>query len=403
MGKKLDALLGRNFKPSKFKPIVNLAISRLAVLKNQRQVKFSQARSDVVKLLELGHHERALLRVEQVIKEQNMLDVFVSVEGYCNLLLERIFLLEQERVCPDELKEAVSSLLFVASRVGDFPELQEIRAILTSRYGKEFAASCIELRNNCGVSPKIIQKLSTRKPDLEKRMKVLKEIAAEKSMVLQLEESSASSTEEKSNIGSKSELPTKPGNDVQFMAEPIGKDDNFSDTAKGRKKYKDVADAAQAAFESAAYAAAAARAAVELSRSDSHDPDDKSNPSTQIQKPSDESKKLESDSKNEAIHSSDKAEGSKQRKEEAEYKRSMSGSSTDSADDNVKVPITKSFREIDPTKLLDKEIVFYDSDDESGKSNISGRATQGSGMHNLKHSKIEKGPISVRTRQVRGY
>lgn len=59
------------------------------------------------------------------------------------------------RVCPDELKEAVSSLLFVASRVGDFPELQEIRAILTSRYGKEFAASCIELRNNCGVSPKV--------------------------------------------------------------------------------------------------------------------------------------------------------------------------------------------------------------------------------------------------------
>lgn len=34
-------------------------------------------------------------------------------------------------------------------------------------------------------------------------------------------------------------------------------------------KYKDVADAAQAAFESAAYAAAAARAAVELSRSES--------------------------------------------------------------------------------------------------------------------------------------
>lgn len=33
-----------------------------------------------------------------MIKEQNMLDVFVSVEGYCNLLLERIFLLEQERL-----------------------------------------------------------------------------------------------------------------------------------------------------------------------------------------------------------------------------------------------------------------------------------------------------------------
>lgn len=51
-----------------------------------------------------------------------------------------------------------------------------------------------------------------------------------------------------------------------------GKDDEFSDSLETRKKYKDVADAAQAAFESAAYAAAAARAAVELSRSESHDP-----------------------------------------------------------------------------------------------------------------------------------
>lgn len=63
MGKKLDALLGRTFKVSKFKPTVNLAISRLAVLKNQRQVRFRQARSDVLQLLQAGQHERALLRV----------------------------------------------------------------------------------------------------------------------------------------------------------------------------------------------------------------------------------------------------------------------------------------------------------------------------------------------------
>lgn len=60
-----------------------------------------------------------------------------------------------------------------------------------------------------------------------------------------------------------------------------GDDAEFSDSRKGKKKYRDVADAAQAAFESAAYAAAAARAAVELSRSDSHDPDDHSSPHSQ--------------------------------------------------------------------------------------------------------------------------
>ena len=59
------------------------------------------------------------------------------------------------RVCPDEVREAISSLLYAASRCGEFPELQEIRAVMTTRFGKEFAASAIELRNNCGVNRKV--------------------------------------------------------------------------------------------------------------------------------------------------------------------------------------------------------------------------------------------------------
>lgn len=54
--------------------------------------------------------------------------------------------------------------------------------------------------------------------------------------------------------------------------------EGFSESMKGRRKYRDVADAAQAAFESAAYAAAAARAAVELSCSESLDSDDQNSP-----------------------------------------------------------------------------------------------------------------------------
>lgn len=58
------------------------------------------------------------------------------------------------RTCPEELNEAASSLIYAATRCGDFPELQEIRILFTSRYGKEFAARAVELRNNCGVNSK---------------------------------------------------------------------------------------------------------------------------------------------------------------------------------------------------------------------------------------------------------
>lgn len=93
------------------------------------------------------------------------------------------------------MKEAISSLIFAASRCGEFPELQELRGIFTSRFGKEFAARAVELRNNCGVNTKMIQKLSTRMPSLEQRTKVLKEIAAENNIVLKIEEIMLENTE----------------------------------------------------------------------------------------------------------------------------------------------------------------------------------------------------------------
>lgn len=98
-----------------------------------------------------------------------------------------------------------------------------------------------------------------------------------------------------------------------ILPEDIEKVEVFSDSMKGRRKYKDVADAAQAAFESAAYAAAAARAAVELSRSESQDPDDDQQYNA---------KGFE--------HS--KTEGSKQNITAVKFTRSLSGSSSDSAD-----------------------------------------------------------------------
>lgn len=68
MGKKLDAFLGKiSFKKSKFSNLVNLAVSRIAALEKQHHVRCDQARSDVIQLLNLGHQERALLRVISII------------------------------------------------------------------------------------------------------------------------------------------------------------------------------------------------------------------------------------------------------------------------------------------------------------------------------------------------
>ncbi|XP_008781099.1 uncharacterized protein LOC103700966 [Phoenix dactylifera] len=270
MGKTLDFLLGRGSrKTSKLKTLLGLTVYRLAILRNCRRVRYAQARGDVAQILQLGDIDRALLRVELVIKEQNMLEAFVMIEGCCHLITERLVLLEHQRECPEELREAISSLIFAGSRCGDLPELQSARCIFASKFGKEFATAAAELRNNCGVNPKMVQKLSTRQPSLENREKVMKEIAAEKGIKLDFGEPSSEVPEEDPSLNQRrnqSQPMVNLPSDTTHKLSELDRGENLS--LGGRRQYEDVVSAAQAAFESAAYAAVAARAAVELSRSE---------------------------------------------------------------------------------------------------------------------------------------
>lgn len=49
------------------------------------------------------------------------------------------------RDCPNDVNEAVSSLLFASARCGDLPELQLIRKLFGERYGHSFETSAVEL------------------------------------------------------------------------------------------------------------------------------------------------------------------------------------------------------------------------------------------------------------------
>ncbi|GAB4828887.1 hypothetical protein Ancab_018547 [Ancistrocladus abbreviatus] len=385
MGKKLDALLGRSLKPTKFKALVNLAISRLAVLKNQRQIRCSQARSDVIQLLNLGHHERALLRVEQVIKEQNMLDVFVMIESYCNLLLERVNLIQQEKECPDELKEATAGLIFAAARCGEFPELQELRAVFMSYFGREFVARAAELRNNCGVNPKMIQKLSTRHPTLETRMKVLKEIASENGIILKLEEADSIAAEDISIKQNRTQPEQDLSNyadskqpkfngDSESLPEGIDQVEGFN-SLDARKRYKDVADAAQEAFQSAAYAAAAARAAVELSRSHPPRDNDHGSSSSQRKYP----KQAEATTLGIEKHQSIGKHSVHSKDEEIQEGTQVDDIKLSKKVDSKAGCSTASPELLQQTKPSEEEIIFDNSDDgnEKKESNISPLMTHG--------------------------
>lgn len=288
MGRRLDVLLGRTTKQTaRLKSLLGLAVTRLAVLRAHRQVRCAQARGDVEQLLRLGHADRALLRAEQVIREQDMLDVFLLLESYCNLVSDRAALVDaaqRDRECPEELREAAAGLVYAAARCGDLPELQEVRGILAAKFGRGFVSAASELRSGCGINPKIVQKLSTKQPSLESRQMVLQEIAAEKGFAVSVYEPPPCEGSGRSNHNRR-----KTKHDEEMIRMPPADDLDEDVSGDSAQRYKDVEAAAQAAFESAASAAAAAKAAMELSRGESRGPGDRGKTGTT--RMDDESKK----------------------------------------------------------------------------------------------------------------
>ncbi|KAL5167710.1 IST1-like protein [Glycine soja] len=252
-------LLGKSFT-SKFKSISLLAVSRIVILKNQHKARASYARSDVAQLLNLGYHDRALLRVEQWIIEQNMLEVFAMIESYCNFLRERAEALERNKECLVELKEATSSLVFASSRCGEFPELHKIREMFTTKFGKEFADHAVELHKNNRVNSKMIQKLSPRRPNMEIKMKALKQIASEIGVNLRLEQDPILINEDKLSVDRKQDEPETrksrvdgPSHKENIQNNPANtiQDENLSDKNEERKRYMDTdASVAEKAIES---------------------------------------------------------------------------------------------------------------------------------------------------------
>lgn len=175
----MDLLLGKAFSGAKCKTLLKLTISRIKLLRNKREIQLNQMKKEIAQFLQAGQEATARIRVEHIIREQNILAAYEIVELFSELLVVRLPIIEAQREPPLDLREAIASLIFAAPRCSDLPELIHIRNLFVAKYGKEFVAAAAELRPDCGVNRQIIEKLSVRAPDAEIKLKTMKEIAEE--------------------------------------------------------------------------------------------------------------------------------------------------------------------------------------------------------------------------------
>ncbi|KAL5573061.1 hypothetical protein UlMin_022658 [Ulmus minor] len=172
-------MLHKSFKPAKCKTALKLAIPRMKLLNNKREAHIKQLKRELAQLLESGQVQTARIRVEHVVREEKTLTAYNLIQIYCELIAARLPIIESQKNCPIDLKEAIASVIFAAPRCADVPELSEIRKHFTAKYGKEFVSAAVELRPDCGVNRMLVEKLSAKAPDGHAKIKILSKIAEE--------------------------------------------------------------------------------------------------------------------------------------------------------------------------------------------------------------------------------
>ncbi|PQE14116.1 increased sodium tolerance 1 protein [Rutstroemia sp. NJR-2017a BVV2] len=153
---------------------LKLSIARLRMVQQKDEAVSKQQRRAMAQLLETGKIESAKIRVENIIRSDITTELHEILELYCELLLARTGLMESA-TCDPGLEEAVKSLIYAAPRT-EVKELQQVRALLCEKYGKDFALQAME-NSDEKVSEKVLKKLSVTPPPPELVNGYLEEIA----------------------------------------------------------------------------------------------------------------------------------------------------------------------------------------------------------------------------------
>jgi len=158
-------MFGIGFSASKVKPQLKLAVSRMQNASNKKAALMKQNMREIALLLseEPPQEEKARMRAESLIRDDNLLVAYEILQLECELLVERLKLMESSKTCPPDLVSSVSTLIYAAPFV-DIPELTFVRKQFRLKYGKPFKDAAIN--NIKGVhQERVVSKLSFDPPD----------------------------------------------------------------------------------------------------------------------------------------------------------------------------------------------------------------------------------------------
>lgn len=143
---------------------LKMACGRIQIASNKKSALLKQSMREVALLLaeDPPREEKAKIRAEALIRDDNMIEAYEILQLECELLHERIKLIQYSKTCPQDLVSVISTLIWASHRV-DFEELNLIRKQFSAKYGKVFVEHA--MRNVGGVlNERVVSKLSIEPP-----------------------------------------------------------------------------------------------------------------------------------------------------------------------------------------------------------------------------------------------
>jgi len=152
------------FNANKLKPQLKMAVHRFQMASNKKSALLKQQMREVAVLLaeDPPKEEKARIKAEALIRDDYVIEAYDILSLNCELLSERIKLIQFSKECPPDLVSCISTLMYAAPRV-DIPELLVVRKQFTAKYGKKFDEDAM---GNVGgiLNERVVTKLSVQPP-----------------------------------------------------------------------------------------------------------------------------------------------------------------------------------------------------------------------------------------------
>lgn len=181
------------FDPKKIKAIISMANTRIRNLESKRANVVKLQQRSIAEKLQEKKYDAARIRVEQCIDTEKSLSGLEALLVQLELVGARVQVLAESKsaplfgkaggsngalaLCPLEMKEAVTTVIWASSVLGDsVPELITLRTVFSNKYGKDFVQMSVR-NSELSVSEAVVKSFAIVPKSQAECISYLKQIA----------------------------------------------------------------------------------------------------------------------------------------------------------------------------------------------------------------------------------